>query len=277
MNFTEKITQTFHTLSDAQKKVAHYMLENTQEIVVHTAQKVAEASNVSEATVHRLSKALGYESFFEMKQDIHQFVKNDHRAVNNFITKTAMKQESWLEEHFLQEADNIIQTSQGIQKDRIHLAARYFLDADHIWVAGWRMGISVTSYMQFVLKYMLGKSQMIPQGEAAEYVTYLKKGDVLFVTSLPRYCQKTLTIAKIAKEKEVQIIAITDSQIAPICEYADIVFLVKSKSKSFLDSYTSAVSVCNAIVNEIAYIGKDDVMDNIKEMETKFEIFHDRH
>lgn len=275
MKFTEKITEVFPTLSAAQKNVAHYMLENTEEIVVYTAQKIAEASNVSEATVHRLSKVLGYESFSDMKQDIHHFVKNDYRAVNNFITTTAMQQDSWVEKHFLQEADNIIQTSQGIKSDTINLAAQYFIDSSQIWVAGWRMGLSVTSYMQFVLKYMLGKSQFIPQGEAAEYMTYLKKGDVLFVTSLPRYCRKTLTIAKLAKEKEVRIIAITDNQIAPICAYADVVFLVKSKSKSFLDSYTAAVSVCNAIVNEIAYIGKDEVMGNIQDMEANFAAFHD--
>lgn len=274
MNIASRITENFSKLSAAQKKVAHYMLENTEEIVVYSAKKIAEASHVSEATVHRLAQTLGFDSFSDMKQDIHHFVKNDHRAVNNFVSKMALKQDSWLEAHFLQEADNIIQTSKDISQKDINEAATALLKADRIWIAGWRMGLSVSAYMQFVMKYMLGNCQLIPQGETAEYATYLKKGDVLFVTSYPRYCQNTLKISTIAREKGLYIIAITDNQLAPICNLSDTVLFAKNKSTSFLDSYTAAVSVCNAIVNEVAYIGKERVMANIQEMEVHFSTFH---
>lgn len=274
-NFIEKITEQFTTLSQAQQKVAHYLLENTEEVIMYTAQKIAEAAQVSEATVHRLAQNIGYGSFAEMKQDIHIFNRNDYRAVNNLRTSTAIQQDSWLEKHFMLEADNIMQTSQNITSELIHQAAKSLLNANHIWVAGWRMGLTVTAYMQFVLKYMLGNCQLIPQGEAAEYTTYFKQGDTLFVSSYPRYCKKTLTIAEMARKKGMDIIAITDSQVAPICQYADIAFFAKRKSKSFLDSYTAAVSVCNAIVNEIAYIGKEQVMNNIQAMEGNFSAFLD--
>lgn len=274
-NFIGKITNQFASLSVSQKKVAHYLLENTEEAAVYTAQKIAEASDVSEATVHRLAQTLGYESFTHMKQDIYLFIKQNYRAVSNFQTTTALQQESWLEKHFMLEADNILETSQNICSEKINEAANALLTAKTIWVAGWRMGLSVTSYMQFVLKYMLGNCQMIPQGEAAEYTTYFQEGDVLIVPSFPRYCKKTITIARMAKKKNMIIIAITDQQISPICEFANIVFLAKCKSKSFLDSYTSAVSVCNAIINEVSYVGKDRVMNNIENMEESFSAFQD--
>lgn len=273
--FTEKMTSQFPSLSSAQQKVAHYILENIEEVVACSAKSIAEASSVSEATVHRLAQSLGYEGFSEMKLDIHQFVKNDHRAVNKFITTTTFQQESWLEKHFLQEADNVIQTGQGMDGVALREVAELFLQAEQIWIAGWRMGLSVTAFMQFVLKYMLGTSEMIPQGEAAEYANHFKEGDVLFVCSFPRYCQRTLKLAKIAKERNMKIVALTDNQLSPICEVADFVFYAKNKSGNFLDSYTAAVSICNAIVSEIAYIGKDKVMHNIQEMEQYFATFHE--
>lgn len=115
-----------------------------------------------------------------MHQDLQRLIIKDQRAVHNFIQSTSQHEESWLEKHFAQEAQNIRQTMLQVTKAQIHEAARLLLDADRIWVAGWRMGLSVTSFFTFVLKYMLGNCELISQGSVAEYAAYIKPGDVVF-------------------------------------------------------------------------------------------------
>ncbi|MFC4402544.1 MurR/RpiR family transcriptional regulator [Gracilibacillus xinjiangensis] len=273
----DQLQEQFHSLSSSQKKVAHFILGNMEEVVVLSAAKIAEISEVSEATVHRLAQTIGCKSFLEMKQEIHSYNCADNRAVKNLMATTVMQEDTWLEQHFVQEVDNLILTSRELSKKDINQAARKLIEAEHIWIGGWRMSLTVTSYMQFVLKYMLGNSQLIPQGEVAEYTANFQQQDVIFVCAFPRYDYQIIKILEIARKKGLYVIALTDSPLSPVCNYADLSLFAKNKSKSFLDSYTAAVSICNAIVNEISFIGGEHVKSNILEMEDYYNIFNTKY
>src|SRR5699024_5792076 len=154
----EVIKVKYNTLSHAQKKVAHYLLENMEEMVSASAVTIAKQAAVSEATVHRLAQELGFETFRNMKEEIGNFLKHNYRSINNLVTSTVLKQDEWLEGHVLQEAQNIIHTGENLKQAEITVAAEAMVGANHIWVGGWRMALSVTSYMQFILKFMLGNA-----------------------------------------------------------------------------------------------------------------------
>jgi len=149
------------------------------------------------------------------------------------------------------------------------------LDADRIWIAGWRMGLSVTSFFSFVLKYMLGNCELIPQGGVAEYASYIKPGDLVFACGFPRYCSRTLKVAALAKEQGTKVIALTDSGLSPFAKLADTTLLAACKSTGFLDSYTAALSIVNALINEISHLEKERVKANIEKMEVMFKQFQD--
>lgn len=271
----ERIKENFESLSASQKKVAHYLQKNVREAVLQSASKIASESGVSEATVHRLAHALSYDGFSDMHHDLQQYVLKDQRAVRNFIDTTSKHEDSWLEKHFMQEIDNLRETMEGCNKALIHQAAITILQADRIWIAGWRMGLSITAFLQFVLKYMLGNCEMIPQGGVAEYATYVKADDVLLACGFPRYCSRTLKLATLAKEQGTKVIVFTDSELSPFAKLADVSLLAASKSKGFLDSYTASLSVVNAIINEIAYVEKERVKAHIEKTEMMFGKFQD--
>jgi len=270
----ERIEEQFDALSVAQKKAAHYILSNMQDAVMLSAQKIASKSGVSEATVHRLAQALAYPSFTGMLQDLRAHVLKDQRAVKNF-NSTSRQEDSWIEKHFVQEIDNLRETMECTDKAHIRQAARMLLDADRIWIAGWRMGLSVTSFFSFVLKYMLGNCELIPQGGVAEYASYIRPGDIVFACGFPRYCSRTLKVATLAKEQGTKVIALTDSGLSPFAKLADLTLFAACKSTGFLDSYTAPLSVTNALINEISHLEKARVKHNIEKMEVMFKEFQD--
>lgn len=270
----ERIEKQFEHLSPGQKRVAHYIQTHLQDVMLLTAHKIAAQAGVSEATVHRLAQALGYPGFSVMHKDLQHHVLKD-RAVIKLIHSTHEFQESWLEEHFVQEMENLKQTLEQTDKRQIRLAAEWLLEAENIWVAGWRMGLSVTSFMAFVLKYMLGRCELIPQGSAAEYAAYIREKDVLLVSGFPRYCAKTLKVAKTAKKHRAKVIVLTDSPLSPFLKYGDVTLLAHVGSTGFLDSYTAPLSVCNAIIKEISYQAKGRVKENVRKMEEMFDEFQD--
>lgn len=275
LTIEERIEEQFDALSVAQKKVAHYIQANMQDAVMESAQKIADKSGVSEATVHRLAQALDYSGFSGLLQDLRRHVLKDQRAVNNFLHSTSRQEDSWIEKHFVQEIENVRETMSWTDKAHIHEAARMLLAADRIWIAGWRMGLSVTSFFSFVLKYMLGNCELIPQGGVAEYASYIKPGDVVFACGFPRYCSRTLKVAVLAKEQGTKVIALTDSGLSPFAKLADLSLLAACKSTGFLDSYTAPLSVVNALINEISHLEKERVKLNIEKMEVMFKAFQD--
>lgn len=58
--------------------------------------------------------------------------------------------------------------------------------------------------------------------------------DVLFAVSVLPYTRATIDIANCARQKRLPIVAITDSEVAPLAHLADDVVVVDTKSPSFL-------------------------------------------
>lgn len=272
----ERIEQHFESLSPGQKSVAHYIQTHVKEVALQSVQQIAANSGVSEATVHRLAVALSYSGYSVMRKDLQKFVLKEQHTVKSDVRLAIYQDNTWLEKHFEQEIENIRQTMSGTDKAQIESAARMLLGAKRIWVVGWRLGLSVTAFLAYVLRYMLGNSELIPQGGVAEYVSYMEPDDVIFASGFPRYCPRTLKVIRIARERGAKVIAITDSSLSPFAKLSDLVLLGSCKSEGLLESYTASLSVVNAIINEIAYLDKERIQHNIEKMDISLREFRDR-
>ena len=67
ISVVDNIRQMYEELFSAEKKVAKYILENRQEVVMLSVSELAHKSGASEATVVRMCKHLGYEGYYQMK------------------------------------------------------------------------------------------------------------------------------------------------------------------------------------------------------------------
>ena len=271
---SQRIKERFHTLTLTMQQVAKYIIYNTENLNNISAREIAEETNVSTATVIRTVKALGYDDYHSFKIDISNLLSDDKRALRNFINTTTLVEDDWLNKHFEQESENILRSSDKISPTEVDLAAELLLNANHIYTAGWRLGRSVSNHLQFTLKYMLGNATNIPQGLAPDYATYFKKGDVLVVTSFPRYDSTILKLCKIAKEKGVYVISITDKDNTSVRRLSNINFEVSTTSYGFLDSYTAAVSVSNAMIKSLTMLGDERIKENIESIEEHYKSFY---
>lgn len=270
-----RIKEKFNELTPAQKKAAHFMQNNIEEAASLTAKEIGERSGCSEPTLHRLAKEIGYNNYLEMSKNLKEvaFEKRVMKRFNNLIANSENRQGSWIDEHFEVEVDNLNETMQLISKSKLAKSVELVLNAQRIYVAGWRAGLSVTSYISYVLNYLLGNTRLIPQGEAAEYSNYFTSEDLLIVSGFPRYCKTTLKVCETAKEKGAKILSLTDSEISPFYPIADVAILAKTRTKGMIDSYVAPLSIVHLIINEVAFHQPDIVRDNISSMEQSLKNF----
>lgn len=62
-NIFSHIRTTFHSLSPTQKKIANYILQNPQKVVLHSISALAAECSTSETTIFRFLRKIGYESY----------------------------------------------------------------------------------------------------------------------------------------------------------------------------------------------------------------------
>lgn len=271
----QKLEQSNTNWTKSQKRLATFMLQHLQSCSFLTAQQIAERTNVSETTVHRFSKELGFTSFTEMKKELQFLNQNNRRVLTKLMQTTEQPSESWLYKHFMTEVDNVMTTGQQLTEEDVKGAAVALINARHIYVAGWRMGQVVTSYMSYLLNYTLGKTTFMQIGEIPEVVDLFQETDVLFASFYPRYCPHTLFVIQEAKKKGVTIILLSDQKKSPAAQFVDYQFTSRQESTYFLDSYTGALSICHALMHAIALENTPSLMKKIESMEQQFKKYYE--
>ena len=76
-------------LTTAQKKIIDYILENTEEAAYLSSAKLGQLLDVSNATVVRLSQALGFDGYPAMQQCIREELKSQLNSVQRLQKSTA--------------------------------------------------------------------------------------------------------------------------------------------------------------------------------------------
>ena len=118
--------------------------------------------------------------------------------------------------------------------------------------------------------------QTTSSSEMFEQIMHIGQDDVMIAISFPRYSKTLVGAVNYAKQRNADIIALTDSSASPIAQRADQVLLARSDMASFVDSLVAPLSVINALVVAVAQKKQDEVTVRLKELEnvwSEYEVY----
>jgi DNA-binding MurR/RpiR family transcriptional regulator len=104
-------------------------------------------------------------------------------------------------------------------------------------------------------------------GDIWDRLLGLKKSDLVIGISFPRYTKQTVEVLRFSKKKGINTLAITDSLMSPLAQYADHVLTASYKMDSFIESFTAPLSLINAIVTALGVRNKMRSMRTLIELE----------
>ena len=107
--------------------------------------------------------------------------------------------------------------------------------------------------------------------EVFERLFSVGKGDVLFVSSFPRYSKTAIDVARYARGRGALVLALTDSAQSPLAAYADILLTAQSDMASFADSLTAPLSLINALLASIAQSKQEEITARFDQLEKLWE------
>lgn len=251
-------------LTKTQKMIAKYILDHSADACFMTSTEIALKLNVSESSVIRFSRSLGFSGFMDFQKMLRKEYQDKVLSISSTITVPAQRvakraklerNSDYINRHFknaLQNLETLFTTNT--------LAA--FEDAADVIVAGKRKYIAASrgnaclgDYFLLYLKHIL--PHVTSTNTAAlspiDCMCNITKEDCLIVFSFPRYSSLDRVTTEMAKEAGASIVVITDKPSALLAQYATVLITVPVDSNAFFNSLIGPQFVAEILLDTISH------------------------
>lgn len=258
-------------LTAAQRKVADYILQHPSEVAFLTVDKLALQVGTSTTTIMRLAFSLGYTGYTEFQKGLQAILRNKTDPHTRLETNLQYMGESnlWAHTgtHHLNQIENLMNI---ISAEYLEEIVEEISKANQLFCTSVRSGLPVGQYLTHGLNRSLGNCKLVVADESdwIDDMVNMQSTDLIIATSFPRYAQRIIDYIKIAKERNVTVIGITDSYSAPIVSYADYVLPCDSSSVAFHNSPIAAMIIADYIISATAIKNSDRTRERLDEVNT---------
>lgn len=230
-----KIKELVSNLNPTERRIATYILENTEEIPHLSIKKLAERSGTSEAAIVRFCKAIefkGYKDFkIDITSEISAFQKDDEDKYTDI--RPGDKIESIIENVCLNNQKSIVDTLKILDYGEVKEAVNAIHKAKRVDFYG--MGASGIIALDGQQKFMRINKFSVAYADGHMQVTAaanLTKGDVAVIISYSGETKDIVDTMNVAKESGATIISITRYGKSTVSEGSDIKLFLSTPETS---------------------------------------------
>lgn len=236
----EKLKNT--RLTKKEKRIAEFFLDEEQRVFLMNVADIAKTIDVSDTSVIRFIKSLGFENFTDFKNSGQEDIKSRLDKTNDFIKNLDIIKENSIEQlyiHKINEEVNKIFNSNS--QKQIKKISNLIIKAKNKYIVGFKSTAGIANFFGVRLGFMLENVSTfnIDDSVVVNSIFNIKQEDILIIFDYPMYSKAAVVLAKIARENKAKILLFTDSDNVPLAEYSDILYKVKLNGISVFNSLIS--------------------------------------
>jgi DNA-binding MurR/RpiR family transcriptional regulator len=254
----QRLTDCLATASKADRAIASYMLSNLGSLPFETAASLAAKVEVSEPTVGRFCRSLGYASLKDLKDNLKQDIGDRPWLISDRLRDFQARAQAGED-----------QLGKGLQLEIAALVAVYELaqtpewkrvvtrlaHAPAVFATGFQTERGMAQIFVNQLQYLREQVHLVDLagGNFAE-VLLDQTGDArpaLMIFEARRYSRMAKLLAREAKDAGIPVTLITDA----FCDWgrdlATEIFVVPTEFNLFWDSTAQMASLANLLVNSV--------------------------
>lgn len=223
-----KIHASYSIFTKAEKKVADFVLSNTQEVLYMSITDLADSCNVGDTSVFRFCRTLQMHGYQEFKMTLAQNVNSENGGAPQLSGEINVTDsvEEMAKKVLSTNVTALNETYDMLKENDISLAISYMLHAKKIVFFG--VGASLITAMEARNKFM----RIIPNVECifdahlqAMTAALMTENDLAVTISYSGSTKDTVDIAKLCKSIGVKVISITRFGKSPLTSYSDLTLL----------------------------------------------------
>lgn len=246
--FLARVTDALPDLHPSERKLADLVLDFPGEMAGYTATEIAELADVSNATVSRFIRRIGYASFDEARRAVRDEQRNGSALLK--LATGGAQADGAVRAHRDQSLQNLERTYDLIDDALIDDLARALIGATRVWIVGFRAGQSHAQYLGWQISQVLPAVTVLPRaGETlAESLISAGAGDVVLLVALRRISRLTTATARLVAESPARLALIEDRPL-PDVPHADWRFACVTSTSGPLMNHVGSMAICNLIAS----------------------------
>ena len=261
-----------YTKSD--EKILEFMESHTDEFLFMSIGEVAKRLEVSEATISRAARHLGYRDFKEMKNEI--IGQKTGKGAAGKIAGTLLKTQGFdIGKWFAMQQECLSSTLENFDQKEFSRAVSQIQSARNIYIHGKNASASSAQLLFFRLRRLGYKVFMVPSGgsEVIEGIVHAGEGDLVIIFSYSKVSAEGKMILEYAKTAGYITMAFTSRLYAPQEQRADINLYVYRGEKEEFHSMTAPAAMIDALILALSEKDQGDTARNLLKIQKLKEKF----
>ena len=255
-------------LTKKEKLIADFILDNFAEACFITSTEIAKRIHVSDSSVIRFTRTLGYSGFMEFQRAIRKAYTERMNSVSDNITIPSerlklsiskLDQSDIVESYFsnvMQNLNSCINRNDTIDFER---AASLIAGSKRKFIVTSRANSCIGDMLLLLLKHLLPDvyETSHPAPNVIDHLCDITENDCIVAVSFPRYSEMDFLATQMAYDAGAKIILITDKASSPLAQYATQILTVSVDSNTFFNSYVAVLFtmelLCSFISKKMGY------------------------
>lgn len=246
------------TLTKTSQIIANFVLDNISDACFMTSTDIALALKISESSVIRFARALGFHGFIDFQKALRQGYSEEISSISNTVTVPAQRLAQSLQnqpaagplhahcENIIRDVNSVLRRNSQKTFDE---AVSILLASHRKFIISSRANASVGNYFFLLLRHMLPDVYSANHSSLStiDLLCDITEQDCVIIFSFPRYSELDRQALEMASQRGAKVIAFTDRESSFSAQHAAVRILADVNSNVFFNSYVGVQFAMEAL------------------------------
>jgi len=271
MSLVDRINARAPDMSPAEQRVAGFFRNNREQVLIASASALAEQAGVSDATVIRATKALGFRGMDELRRTLAAELTDDLSPVGR-LARTLREVGDGLDGAFHLTLDvqqkALESVRQGVSPEQFRSAVAHIIEAPRLAIFGIGPTGAMADYFAFQLRRFGIDSVTLTDTGAllADDIQRLRESDLLVAFAYSRLYRELQVLLDYADRRGVSKILVTDTLGGKLSQRVDVVLNVPRGRAEMVSMHTATLGLIETLLVGVATMRSDETLSNLRQL-----------
>lgn len=267
----DRINANLANMSPAEQRVAGFFQRNREQVLMDSASALAEQAGVSDATIIRATKALGFAGMEELRRTLAAELKEDLSPVGR-LARTLQEVGDDMQTAYDVTLDNhqtaLASLRQDVSLEQFRTAVEHIVNARRVGIFGIGPSSAMADYFSIQLgRFGIESFSLTDTGLLlADGIQRLRDGDLLITFAYSRVYRELAVLLDQADRRGIPKILVTDSLGGKLSKRADLVLTVARGRAEMLSMHTATLGLIEVLLVGIATMRPDETLLSLRQL-----------
>lgn len=271
VNFGQLVAENYAQLTKNEKRIADYMRQSQDEVAFLTAAEIATRLEISEATMVRFARKLGYESYPALRGALQEEYRTrmTHSARLRSRLDNLRQAGDIFERLVASEVDYLTEALHTISREALNAAVELLRTHPRVFVFGLGPSVSLVDLLE--IRLTRAARHVIPLKvsgrEILEPMLLMNSSDLLIAIGFFNLTPNLQMVLDYARQQGAAVILLTDTLGELLQDKADVVLAARRGPVSAFHSLTVPMTIINALLLALSSVDQERVMANLDKLD----------